>query len=196
VLGNLVLVELADLPGIIIGDSMGDSYVQVASVNLPTSTYNQQVYYATASSTGLDTITISGIGNFPEIVVHEMSAQFSGDFSTGSGVSANAGVASYNPGQNNFVLAVAGCANGGTSCDVASVTAGLGYTLIGEHPAPILADEGAILSQATTSPFSLGNQQNWAEISLSFTISNVSNIAEFPYGFLVLMGVALPVPWY
>ncbi len=168
--GNLILVELTDLPGINIGDSMGNSFAQVASVNVPSSTYNVQVYYAIASSNGRDTITVSGLGNFPEIVAHEMSgAQFTGHFSTGSGISGNPTVASYMPGRHAFVLAIVACANGGTLCDDASVTAGAGYALIGQYPAPLLADEGAILGHATTSAFTLGSQQNWAEISLSFT---------------------------
>lgn len=162
--GNLILVEISDLPGISINDSLGNSFIMVASKNLPASTYNVQVYYTIAFSSGKDTITVSGAGNYPEIVVHELfRAQVNTHYSTGSGISKSPSVAKYDPGRNVFVLAVMLSHYVPTS-----VSAGRHYTLVGQYPPAFLADEGGFLSTMTASHFKLGNVQHWAEISLAF----------------------------
>jgi hypothetical protein len=156
----MIVVEVSDVAPAV-ADSQGNTYTLLTSVNVPTSTYYLYVYYTFAKSSGPDSVFVAGQGNYPGVVVHEVSGAASiAAFSTGSGTSASPSVASYAPPSGSLVIA--------TSQESAYLSwgAGPGYTLLTQTQTG-LADEDAQANGATISQFSLSGSAPWCEISFA-----------------------------
>ena len=69
--GDLIIVKISDLPGVSLSDSMGNMFTML-EMDRASSTYYNLIYYATASSSGPDTLTIRGDGNYPSIMATEL----------------------------------------------------------------------------------------------------------------------------
>ncbi|MDA4123306.1 MAG: Ig-like domain-containing protein [Thaumarchaeota archaeon] len=165
--GDLIVLEIVDV-GPYVSDSMGDSYSFLATQTLSTTTYDVFFYAATAQSSGTDTVTLHGQGNYPSIIVNELSGGATpGSFEEAYGTSASPSVPSYTPSPGSVVLAAVFVSGGGTA------SAGSGYTLVTQTTS--LSDEYAPSPGATTSPFQLGTSASWGEISFSFSQAATSS---------------------
>ena len=160
--GHLLVAELSDVSGNVT-DALGSTFRLVAIVTQPSSTYSIQLFVASAKSSGVDTFTASGYGNYPNMVVHELNLSSFLTSSTLSGGTASPSVAPYSAPLGSFVLAVVLAANKGEW-----VAPGSGQTFMGQYPG-VIADEYSISSSAQAiSPFMLSAPVNWAEISAAF----------------------------
>src|SRR3984957_10055714 len=63
--GGMNMGEANEVPPSNVTDSMGDHFTLVQEVPIPGSTYDLEVFFATASSSGNDSVNLSGVGNFP-----------------------------------------------------------------------------------------------------------------------------------
>src|SRR2546422_4685317 len=128
------------------------------------------IWYATAVSSGADTITASFSSSVTgSVSVYEISGASTTSPSTSTGSSSTGSTApavtSFTPSANSFVIG-----NAETSSSTSSFTAGSGFTLsgtcssvygCGEYPTGV--------GSATTVPFTLGVSAPWAESAISFT---------------------------
>lgn len=162
--GHLLVAELSDVPQDKVNDSLGSAFKLMSSAELTGSTYYIQVYVAVALSSGVDTFTATGPGNFPNLVVHELNRSSVASTSELSGDSASPSVGGYAPPAGSLVLGVVLAGNGGES-----VSPGQGQTFMGQYPG-VIGDEYSIATGGqVTSPFVLSTQQAWGEVSVAFT---------------------------
>ncbi len=165
--GDTLVVELDDVAPSL-SDSLGDTYTLLTSVAIPGSTYLDYYYYTVVKTSAPDTITLTGQGNYPEMIVHELhGAGVVSTYSTGSGTSNTPSVTSYSPAAGSFVLAFV---ETGHATVVAS--AGPGYTLLSQTAVALSDEYLASSSGSTTSPFAVTSSLDWAEISVSFSSSS------------------------
>jgi hypothetical protein len=173
--GEMIFLEVAEVPPSGVADSMGNHFTLLREVPFPGSTYDLQIFFANASQSGNDLVSISGNGNYPELLAHGISgATGVEDSSDGSGNSSTAQVTGYGPFRGTLVIAAALIQN---TADViaTSVSAGPGYTLLTAGGA--LADEETLGTfNTTTSQFTLGAPVNWAEVSVSLFPSAPSGL--------------------
>jgi hypothetical protein len=166
--GQALLVEAAVQPGANITDSLHDGFSLIGNTTFPGSTYILEVFYATASQTGPDTVNITGSGGFAAIGVQAIKGTTGlSSALNDSGTSSSPQVRSFEPRAGSLIVAAVLIHN-----DVGvfntTVAAGAGYGLI--TVGPDITDEYAISSgRATTSPFELQSPEDWAEVSVVFS---------------------------
>jgi len=160
--GDMLVVQLDEVSIASFTDSMGDSFTLLTVQQLPTSTYDLYVYYAIAVSTGPDTFTLSGNGNYASILATELQGvQFASAYYSDSGTSAMPTIASYTPPTGSLNMAfLIGYGNGET------VSAGAGYTLVSQTN--FSAVEYAIVTGTTSPSFSLSASNPWVEVAAVF----------------------------
>jgi len=166
--GQTILLDAAVIPGTNVSDSMGDSFALVARTSCPcSSTYMIMVYSVTASSSGTDTITVQGAGNYDSIAVDVLSGVTQVEnASFSSGTSTTPGVQPFHPPVGSFVVGVA-LINNTEGVFGTTVSAGQGYTLLAAGPD--IAEEAAISTgNSTGAQFVLQTPENWAEVSVVF----------------------------
>jgi len=159
--------------------SLGTSvpWVEVALSFAPAvPTYYSYVWYATASSSGADTITatfgswVAGSVSVYEIAGYSTSGTLSSTSSSSGSTAASVG--SFTPGSNSFVVG-----NVETGSSSTRYTVGAGYTTVASGAGGCDASDAAQgcneyesgLGSATTTPFTLSASTQWADAALSFT---------------------------
>ena len=161
--GDLIVVKISDVPGINFSDSMGNSFTLLEK-DLASSTYYSFIYYAIASSSGPDTLTVQGYGNYPSIMAVELQGLHTvSGFETAPGDSNVASVGAFTPPATSFVVAFVEPLG-----PPISVSAGAGYTLAALYAVSNACEYGTVTGQ-TTSPFTLGASTEWEEVSLVFS---------------------------
>ena len=161
-----------------VSDTLGDSFTQAVaqSATVGSTVYESGIWYATASSSGADTITatftasISGSISIYEISGYSASGVMS---STGSstGGSTAASVGSFTPSSNSFVVG-----NVETGSSSTKYTVGAGYTTVASgaggcdatHAAQGCDEYETGLGSATTTPFTLSGSTPWVDVAASF----------------------------
>ena len=148
--------------------------------------YYSYIWYATAASSGADTITaafgstVAGTISIYEIIGYSTSGTLS---STGSNSgSTAASVSSFTPGSNSFVVG-----NVETAASSTKYTVGAGYTTVASGAGGCDASNAAQgcdeyqtgLGSATTAPFTLSASTAWAEAAMSF--APLSPITYYSY---------------
>src|SRR5438128_1447585 len=141
-----------------------------SAISFAPSTYYSYIWYATAVSSGADTITASFSSSVTgSVSVYEISGASTTSPSTSTGSSSTGSTAvsvtSFTPSANSFVIG-----NAETSSSTSSFTAGSGYTLSGTCASVYGCGEYQTgVSSATTVPFTLGVSAPWVESAISFT---------------------------
>src|SRR2546425_274661 len=136
----------------------------------PTIVYYSYIWYATAVSSGADTITASFSSSVTgSVSVYEISGASTTSPSTSTGSSSTGSTApavtSFTPSANSFVIG-----NAETSSSTSSFTAGSGFTLSGTCSSVYGCGEYRTgVGSATTVPFTLGVSAPWVESAISFT---------------------------
>ncbi len=139
-----------------------------SAIAFPPSTYYSYIWYTTALSSGLDTITAT----FSGTTTASMAAyEINGVATTGtassigsSGGSTSLSVASFTPTSNSFVVG-----NAETASSSSQFTAGSGYTLPGTCSLVFGCGEyQAVVSSATTVPMTIGSAALWVESAIAF----------------------------
>src|SRR5207249_1385998 len=136
----------------------------------PTAVYYSYIWYATAVSSGADTITASFSSSVTgSVSVYEISGASTTSPSTSTGSSSTGSTApavtSFTPSANSFVIG-----NAETSSSTSSFTAGSGFTLSGTCSSVYGCGEYQTgVGFATTVPFTLGVSASWVESAISFT---------------------------
>ena len=159
-------------------DTLGDSFTLGASQSATSgsSTYETGIWYATASSSGANTITatfsavVAGSVSIYELAGYTTAGVMS---STGSstGGSTSASVGSFTPSSNSFAIG-----NVETGSAATKYTVGAGYTTVlggtggcdGTHASQGCDEYQSGLGSATTAPFTLSASTPWAEAAVSF----------------------------
>lgn len=169
VAGQTILLETAVVPPTSVTDSMGNQFTLLGQTGCPcSSTYMLQVYSATASTSGPDTFTVQGPGNYDGLLVHVITG-VSGvlSVSIGTGNSSTLGVPPFEPSSGSLILGVA-LINDTEGVFNSTVRAGSGYNLLTVGPS--IADEyGISAGNVTTTQFSLQQPERWAEVSVLFS---------------------------
>jgi Divergent InlB B-repeat domain len=180
--GQTILLETAVVPPTSVADSMGNQFTLLEQTGCPcSSTYMLQVYAATASASGPDAFTVQGPGNFDALLVHVITGVIGvAGASIGSGTSATAAVAAFQPPSGSLVVGV-GLINNTEGAFNSTVNAGPGYRLLTVGPS-IVDEDGISSGNATTSQFSLQQPERWAEVSVVFitadTVTTTSTMGE------------------
>ena len=138
--------------------------VRFATISFPTS--YSYIWYATAASTGADTMTATFSSAVTgSVSLYEISGATTIGYqsSTGSDVgSTTASVTSFTPASNSLVIGNAETASN-------TFTAGTGYTLVGTCNSVYGCGEYQTgVGTATTVPFTLGSSAPWVESAISF----------------------------
>src|SRR3989449_503039 len=145
----------------------------------PTAVYYSYIWYATAVSSGADTITASFSGTVTgSVSVYEISVNANPSIASSSG-SSSAGsttpsVASFTPVSTSIVIG-----NVETASSSTQYTTGSGYTTVRlgangcdpNHSAQGCSEWQTGLSSATTVPFTLSASTPWVESAISFGAS-------------------------
>jgi hypothetical protein len=166
--GQTILVEAAVIPGTNVTDTMGNHYTMLAETNCPcSSTYALEVFSTIPATSGADTISVYGAGNYDAIIVNVLAGVTGVEgTSTGSGTSASPSVLPFQPPSGSLVVGIA-LINNTEGVYGTTVNAGQGYTLLAAGPD--VSDEDAISSGNTTgSQFALQSPEHWAEVSVAF----------------------------
>src|SRR5437899_2530251 len=149
--------------------SSSSTWVMIGDAVQAGSTYYSYIWYATAGSTGADTITASFSSSVTgSVSIYEISRASTTSPSTSigssSGGSTSLAVTSFTPASNSFVIG-----NAETSSSTSSFTAGSGYTLSGTCSSVYgCGEHQAGVSSATTVPFTLGVAATGVESAISF----------------------------
>ncbi len=149
-------------------------------------TYYSYVWYASAASTGADTITaafgstVAGTVSIYEITGYSTSGTLS---STGSNAgSTAASVTSFTPSANSFVVG-----NVETASAASKYTVGAGYTTVAAGASGCDASNAAQgcneyetgLGSVTTTPFTISASTAWVEAAMSFAPSTSSTYYSY-----------------
>ena len=169
-------------------DSLGDSFtLSVSQSALSGSTlYESEIWYATASSSGSDTITatfnaaVTGSVSIYEITGYSPPGFFTRAASTAGSTAAS--VSSFTPSSNSF--AVGNVETGSTST---RYTVGSGYTTVASGSGGCDASDASQgcgeyelgLGSATTTPFTLSASTPWADVAASF--APLTSITYYSY---------------
>ncbi len=158
--GDLLVVKVSDLQGVSLTDSMGNQFA-LLEMDQVSSTYYNFIYYAIASSSGPDALTVSGSGNFPSIMAIEVQGLHKiSSFETATGSSSVASVSVFTPPTGSFVIALVEPLGWPIS-----VSAGSGYTMASLYAVSNACEYGTVTGP-TTSSFALGAPAIWEEVSL------------------------------
>jgi hypothetical protein len=161
--GDLIVVKLSDLQGVSLTDSIGNLF-SLLEMDRVSSTYYNFIYYAIASSSGPDTLTVRGSGNYPSIMAAEIQGLHTiSSYETAAGNSSVASVSAFTPPTGSFVMALVEPLG-----PPISVTAGAGYTMAVVYAVSNACEYGTAIG-TTTSSFSLGASTVWEEVSLVFS---------------------------
>jgi hypothetical protein len=161
--GDLIVVKVSDLPGVSLTDSMGNSFT-LLEMDRVSSTYYNFIYYAIATSSGPDTLTVRGYGNFPSIMTTELQGLHTiSGYETGTGNSTVASVSAFTPPPGSFVMSLVEPLG-----PPISVSPGAGYTLAALYAVSNACEYGTVTGP-TTSSFTLGTPAVWEEVSLVFS---------------------------
>jgi hypothetical protein len=146
---------------------MGDNFSLIGSATQSASTYRLYLYVANVTSGGDDTVSLSGVGNYPFLLVHELQGvAHVAAFSTGSGNSTTPSVTPYSPPTGSFVFSGIFVWNS-LGVPYANITAGAGSVLLDETYG--LADQyRTAQGESIASPFALTNAIPWGEVSIAF----------------------------
>jgi hypothetical protein len=167
--GQTILVEAAVVPQTSVTDSIGNAYDLIAQVGCPCSTtYMLELFSSTASTSGADTITLQGPGNFDGLIVHVLDGVTGVEgTSTGNGTSASPGLEHFQAPSDSFVMGVA-LINNTEGYFATTANAGQGYSIV--TVGPVMADEDSISTGTTSNAqFALGLTEHWAEIAVVFS---------------------------
>jgi len=161
-----------------VSDSLGDTFTQGVSKSATSgsTTYESAIWYATASSSGADTITatfgavVAGSVSIYELAGYSTAGVLSSSGSSTGGSTA-ASVGSFTPSSNSFVLG-----NVETGSTSTKYTVGTGYTTVASgsggcdasHASQGCNEYQTGLGSATTTPFTLSASTPWAEVAMSF----------------------------
>jgi len=162
-----------------IADTLGDSFtlgVSQSAVSGSTA-YESSIWYATASSSGSDTITatftaaIAGSVSIYEIAGYSTAGVLSSS-SSSTGGSTSASVGSFTPNSNSFAVG-----NVETGSSLTKYTVGAGYTTVASGAGGCDASDASQgcneyetgLGSATTTPFTLSASTPWVDVAMSFT---------------------------
>ncbi|MDA4137456.1 MAG: hypothetical protein OK449_10730 [Thaumarchaeota archaeon] len=189
--GHILLVEIAEVPeSYIVGlynsnttetqisdssatsvaslyDSMKDNFSLIGSATQSASTYRLYFYVANVTSSGNDTVSLSGVGNYPFLLVHELhGVTHVAASSTGSGNSTTPSVTPYSPPTGSFVFSGIFVWNS-LGVPYANISAGAGSVSVDETYG--LADQYSMAQGGSiASPFALTNAIPWGEVSIAF----------------------------
>ncbi len=175
-LGSLTSSSGGAMPSVT--DTLGDTFALAASqaATSGTTAYESAIWYATASSSGANTITatfsvsVTGSISIYEITGYSTSGvMYSSGSSTGGSTSASVG--SFTPSSNSFVVG-----NVETGSSSTKYTMGSGYTTVASGSGGCDASDASQgcneyetgLGSATTTPFTLSASTPWAEVAASF----------------------------
>jgi hypothetical protein len=162
--GDTIVVKLSDVPTILLNDSLGNDFTLLESELLPGSTYYSYIYYTIASSTGPDTLTLHGAGNYPSIMAVEIKGtQAIPSYYSSVGHSNLASVGAFSVSNVSFVIAFVEPLG-----PPISVSAGAGYTLATMYAVSNACEYGTISGQ-TAASFVLGAPADWEEVALVFS---------------------------
>ena len=148
-------------------DTLGSSYTLAVSNTVVSSsvTYYSYIWYATAPSSGADTITATfAISEAGSESIYEISGASPSVSSTGSSTSSQAtsSVTSMTPSASNSVVI------GNTETTSTTFTAGSGYTLVGTCNSVYGCSEYQTgVGSATTVPMSLSPSAPWVEVAIA-----------------------------
>ena len=160
----MMLVEISDVPPVSLIDTQGNQFIEIGSVQATAGYYNT-LHNAVVRSSVPDTITASGMGNYPSFVVHQMTGVGRiGAYSTGNGSSNTPAVSSFLAVPGSYVYAVLLAYTNGTGY---AINAGPGYTQIGVYPGFISDEFLSAASGSTTSQFFMTMSTRWGEISVN-----------------------------
>jgi hypothetical protein len=140
----------------------------MSSATIPTSSYIFSVYYAYASATGVDIITLSKAAQHADMIVAVVSGAASIDqhfLATGAS-STSASVPSFTPPVGSLVIAAIG-----SSSNQETFTSGSGYALDASEESIAVESLSPAITN-TTSSFTLSGAAGWVEVS--FSISGLS----------------------
>jgi hypothetical protein len=189
--GQIILVEVSDFPPTSVTDTMGDHFALLGEAPLPGSTYDLEVFFATTSLSGDDSVKIIGGGSFPALIVHGIAGVIGVEsVSTGSGNSAAPEVTGFAPSRGTLVIA-ASLMHSNLGVLTTSLSAAPGYTLLTGGSANV--DEDALASgNPTTSQFSLGSPLGWAEVSVALIpATSMSPIPQFGAPAILVAAIGL-----
>jgi hypothetical protein len=161
--GDLIVVKISDLSGINFSDSMGNAFT-LLETDPVSSTYYNFIYYTIASSSGPDTLTVQGYGNYPSIMATELQGLHTiSSYEVATGDSNVTSVGAFTPANGSFVMAFVEALG-----PPISVSAGAGYTVATVYAVSNACEYGTV-SGPTTSSFTLGASADWEEVSLVFS---------------------------
>src|SRR5207245_4652941 len=149
-------------------------WAESAISSAPITYYYSYISYATAGSSGADTITASFSSSVTgSVSIYEISGAATANALTSTGSSRGGttlpSVGSFTPSANSFVIG-----NAETGSSTSSFTAGSGYTLSGTCSSAYGCGEYQTgVSSTMGVPFTLGVSATWVESAISFTPSNV-----------------------
>ncbi|MGH9918420.1 MAG: hypothetical protein ACRD6W_06070, partial [Nitrososphaerales archaeon] len=160
-------------------DTLGDSFALGVSQSVfsGSTAYESEIWYATASSSGSNTITatftaaVSGSVSLYEVTGYSTSGVLSSSGSSSAG-STSASVGSFTPNSNSFVVG-----NVETGSSSTRYTVGAGYTTVAAGGGGCDASDASQgcneyetgLGAATTTPFTLSASTPWVEAAMSLT---------------------------
>ena len=154
-----------------VSDTLGDAFTLGVSntVAVTSTSYYSYIWYATASSSGANTVTASFSSTVTgSISIYELAGYTTASpgSSTGSstGGSTSLSVTSFTPATNSFVIG-----NAESASSTSTYTAGSGFTLIATCSSVYGCSEyKSGVGSATTVPMSLGASAPWVESAISF----------------------------
>jgi hypothetical protein len=153
--------------------SPSSPYVEVAVNFAPTTVnYYSYIYYATALSTGSDTInatfssSVSGTVSIYELNGFTTSG-YTSSVGNSSASSTSASVSSFTPASGSIVIA-----NVESAIATENSAAGSGFTLVGSgcSSAYGCGEYQTGISTPSTAPFTLGTASPWVESAISFSV--------------------------
>ncbi|MDA4134210.1 MAG: hypothetical protein OK441_01400 [Thaumarchaeota archaeon] len=153
-------------PSLVVSDSMGNNYTLVSNQLIPGHTYALNVFWTIARSSGPDNVTVAGIANYPDFVVHEFTGVTSlAAVYLASGNSTSASVKTFLPPSGSVVFAAVLPNDKLAGANPEWVVSGPGMTPVGVY-IDMLADELSLGPGPTTCPFQFGVAVQWTEAVL------------------------------
>jgi hypothetical protein len=154
------------VPSVSLYDSLGDNFTMIGNATQSASTYLLYIYVANITSSAADRVTLSGIGSYPFLLVHELqNVTRVVASSTGSGNSTSPSVSSYSAPSGSFIFSGIFVLNN-LGTPLANASAGAGSTLLDTTYG--LADEYSVGGGPITSPFVMSAVIPWGEVSVAF----------------------------
>ena len=192
---QIILVEVSDVPQPSVADTMGDHFALLGEpASLPGSSYDLEIFLATTSHSGGDSINITGVGNFPALIVHEITRDMGEDIHDGSGNSTTPDVTVspfFVPPGSLVIATLLLPSNQGKL--TTSASAGQGYSLLAASGG-IVDEEAVAPASPSTAQFSLGSPLSWAEVAVTFApATSASPIPQFGAPAILVAAIGLVV---